>query len=103
MDKPVQPTQREVYMLWFTRDRDEDPEIEIIVGMYETEADAQAAMRLRVDKPGFRDFPDGFHIDSWTLGQSSWDDGFVVDAATVAPEVPTDKIRAPKLGSQKRT
>lgn len=63
--------------------------------MYETEDDAQAAMRLRADKPGFRDFPDGFHIDSWVLGQSSWDEGFVVDTATGKPEVPVAKIRSP--------
>ena len=99
MNKPAQPTRRQVYMLWFSRDPDE--EMEIIVGIYGTEAEAQSALRLRADKPGFRDFPDGFHIDSWVLGRSSWDEGFVLYGPNVEREVPKSEIRPPNPESDK--
>lgn len=40
-----------------------------LVGVFATEADAKAAITQLSDKPGFKDYPNGFHIDAYPLGQ----------------------------------
>ena len=70
---------------------------ERLVGFYSSAAQAEAAiLRLR-DKPGFRNWPDGFRVFGDTLDEDSWLDGFATwddppaaaDAASpsVAPAV----------------
>jgi len=68
---------KKVYLVWFVRERDEAENIEILVGIYESEADATAAIERVREKPGFVDFPKGFEIDSYELGRDNWVDGFV--------------------------
>jgi hypothetical protein len=47
-----------------------------LIGVYETREDAEAAiLRLR-DQPGFRDWPDGFTVDEYALGEDHWTEGF---------------------------
>jgi len=45
-----------VYGLWFVRERKESEDIELLIGMYETEAEAKAAIDRLAGKPGFVDF-----------------------------------------------
>jgi len=48
-----------------------------LIGAYRSLAEAEAAVgRIRL-KPGFRDWPDGFTIDEYTLGEDNWTEGFV--------------------------
>jgi len=47
------------------------------IGVYSTRDAAQAAVdRLKL-KPGFRDTPDGFSIDPYTLDEDNWTEGYV--------------------------
>ena len=47
------------------------------IGVYSSDAHARAAIeRLRV-QPGFCDWPDGFHVEPYTLDEDSWTEGFV--------------------------
>jgi hypothetical protein len=68
---------RRVQLVWFVQERDAAPDIELLIGVYDTEADARAAIERLKNKPGFADFPEGFQIHWRELGKDSWDDGFV--------------------------
>ncbi len=44
--------------------------------MYETREEAEAATERTRLKPGFRNWPDGFTVDEYTLGEDHWTEGF---------------------------
>ncbi|UOP04335.1 DUF7336 domain-containing protein [Conchiformibius kuhniae] len=46
------------------------------IGVFATLADARHAQAQLSDKPGFRDYPDGFYIDKCEIGRINWSDGF---------------------------
>lgn len=65
----------EVYVLhheyeWYGRD-----EVKLI-GVYRSRQDAEAAIARVRDQPGFRDWPEGFSVDAYRLGEDEWADGF---------------------------
>lgn len=65
-----------VYMLEHVRrtvDSDDDMKV---IGIFATESQAQAAIKQLKTQPGFKDYPDGFHIDAYPLGQINWSSGF---------------------------
>ncbi len=70
-------TAKTVFGLWFVQERDEAEDIELLIGIYESEADARAAIERVRTKPGFADFPEGLQIYEYQLGRDSWQDGFV--------------------------
>ena len=51
------------------------------VGVYETREEADAAMMRIRTKPGFRNWPDGFTVDEYALGEDHWTEGF----STIVP------------------
>ena len=55
---------------------DEDEDIKLI-GVYSTEAHAQAAISRLSTQAGFRDHLDGFHISPLTLDKDQWTEGFI--------------------------
>jgi homoserine kinase type II len=67
---------KRVHVLWFVREQKEVEDIEILVGVYDSDAGAKAAIERLGAKPGFVDFPNGFQIDSYELGRDNWVDGF---------------------------
>jgi len=66
-----------VHLLWFVQERDQAEDVELLIGVYETEAAAKTAIDRLRHKPGFIDFPGGFQIHSRELGQDDWTEGFV--------------------------
>lgn len=56
-----------------------------MIGVYATEADAQAAITRLREQPGFRDWPDGFTIDPYELGVDHWIEGFVTVVRILVP------------------
>jgi len=64
-------------MLWFVQEQNECEDIELLIGVYATEAEAKDAIERRKDKPGFVDFPEGFQIHRRQLGVEGWTDGFI--------------------------
>jgi hypothetical protein len=79
----MKDTSKQMYGLWFVRERNEGGDIELLIGMYETEADAKAAIDRLEGKPGFVDFPNGFQVHTYELGRDSWVDGFVEEPDSV--------------------
>lgn len=47
------------------------------LGTYSDAAKAEAARALAATLPGFRDHPDGFHIQETQLDKAEWTEGFV--------------------------
>ena len=69
-----------VYLLWFVKEMPKGVEdIELLVGVYSSEADAKAAVGRVKDKRGFVEFQKGFQIHPYQLNRDSWTEGFIVD------------------------
>lgn len=88
--------QMDVFLLWHmrharnldgspTEHREEDGELAFdeeyddlkIIGAYESEEAAEAAIGRTRQLPGFRDEPECFMIDAYTIGEDRWTEGFV--------------------------
>jgi len=65
-----------VFLLWHVREVDGGDD-EKLIGVYQTRADAEAAIARLSDKPGFRDWPSGFQIHEYPLGRTGWTEGFI--------------------------
>jgi hypothetical protein len=48
-----------------------------ILGVYSSEARAEDRIRRARELPGFRDEPDCFYVNRYTLDRDEWDEGFV--------------------------
>ena len=68
-----------LYLVWFVPADAADAENELLIGVYESENDAKAAIDRLRDKKGFVDYPQGFEIHLREIGQDSWTEGFVRD------------------------
>ena len=68
-----------VFTLWFEREYPDREDTELQIGIYATREEAEAAIPALLDKPGFRDSPEGFNIYEITLGVTGWQDGFVTE------------------------
>jgi homoserine kinase type II len=66
-----------VYVLWFVQEQNEHPDIELLVGVFSSQTEAQRVIELLKNKSGFADFPDGFRIEAYELNKFSWTEGFV--------------------------
>ena len=50
-----------VHLLWFAKEMPEgEDDIELLIGVYSSDAEARAAIERMKDKPGFAEFPQGF-------------------------------------------
>lgn len=84
-----------VYDLWHLRyDGREDHDK--LLGVFTTKEKAQQALARLRDKPGFRDYPDGFEILDGPIDETYWLEGF----ATVSGDEERDPNYVP--GSGKR-
>jgi hypothetical protein len=56
-----------------------------LIGVYASVAGAEAAVSRMGGLPGFRDHPDGFHVDAYQLGQDHWQEGFITTITIMMP------------------
>ena len=68
-----------VFLVSHLHDFGDDREEVKIIGVYETEADAHAAVARLEDKPGFCDRIEGFHVTEYEVNKDHWQDGYVTD------------------------
>lgn len=68
---------KNVYLLWFVPEGEDGDKDGLLIGVYDTEVSAKAAIVRLEGKPGFSNFPKGFQIHSRELGQDSWKEGFI--------------------------
>ena len=76
----VEKAQNTVFVLEHARYKDDDKNNDVedykLIGVFTTEQQAQTAMSQLKMQPGFKDYPNGFHIDAYPLGQINWSQGF---------------------------
>jgi hypothetical protein len=66
-----------VFLLWHMKEYPDGSDSNMLIGVYETRAHAEAAIVRVGSKPGFVDMPEGFLIDEYPLGKDHWTEGFV--------------------------
>ena len=69
----VEKAQNTVFVLEHARYKDDNKDNDVedfkLIGVFSTEAEAQAAIEQLKSQPGFKDYPNGFHIDAYPLDQ----------------------------------
>lgn len=48
-----------------------------LIGVYRSQEAVDAAIARLSERPGFRDFPEGFSTDAYELDKDHWSEGFV--------------------------
>ena len=66
-----------VFILWYVLEDDEFKENAKLIGVYRSPKDCNEAIERLKDKPGFRDFPEGFETNEYLLNKDHWTEGFV--------------------------
>ena len=67
----------DVFLLWHTHEMADGEEDDKLIGVYATEADAEAARPRMLQQPGFRELPEGFQVCRYIVGKDEWIEGFV--------------------------
>jgi hypothetical protein len=67
-----------VYLLWHRHPFENGPEDVKLIGVYESGFAARQAQARVAGQPGFRDYPEGFQICAYEVGQDHWTEGFVL-------------------------
>jgi hypothetical protein len=71
-------SEESVFLLWYVKERDGDG-ADLLIGVYRTEPDAEAAIDRLKSKAGFVDAPKGFRINRYELNRDHSENGYVVD------------------------
>jgi hypothetical protein len=67
---------KSVFILQHVAREGADDEDVKLIGVYSTRQKAQASIARLRRQPGFRECPDGFHIDRYEIDQDCWAEGF---------------------------
>jgi len=67
------------FLLWYIKNRNSSNEDELLIGVYDSEVEVQAAIERLKAKPGFADAPEGFQIHRYEVNRDGWTEGFIVD------------------------
>ena len=67
-----------VFLLWHSREIGNGHTDDKLIGVYSSEAEAEAAKARKLRYEGFRDFPRDFCIDRYELDRDQWSEGFIV-------------------------
>lgn len=67
-----------VYILWHVRpgEDDADDSNAKLIGVFDSKENAQSAIARLLNKPGFKDYPEHFHINDYELNEMHWTSGF---------------------------
>jgi hypothetical protein len=71
--------ERRIY--WAYHCYDDDERNLKTIGFFSEEIRAKSAIDALKSKPGFRDHPNGFSVDSCKVDAAEWQDGFGIDDA----------------------
>jgi len=66
------------FLLWYEYGKDDDDSI--LIGVYSSRENAEAAMERLRHKPGFVERYEGFLIDRYELNKDHWTTGFTRDS-----------------------
>ncbi len=68
---------KEVYVLQHSHDLESEEADIKLIGVYSTEEKAKKTITKLSSQPGFKDTPQGFHIDKYEINKDHWGEGFV--------------------------
>lgn len=68
-----------VYLLWHVNELPGGEKDAKLIGVYASPEGAEQAKGRVGSQPGFRDSPEGFLVDRYTVGQDHWTEGFVTE------------------------
>lgn len=77
---------REVFVVQHVHEFEDGNEDVKMIGVYSDRASAEAAVERLSLQPGFRDCPEGFHVDAYRLGEDHWTGGYVTIDHGTNPE-----------------
>jgi homoserine kinase type II len=66
-----------VFLVWYVRAQDGADDEELLIGVYDTEEEAKAAIERLKGKPGFVSAPDRFQIHPYEVNRDHWTEGFI--------------------------
>jgi hypothetical protein len=66
-----------VFLLWHSHALETGGTDDKLIGVYSSEADAEAAKARKLRYEGFRDVPDGFLIAAYELNRDYWSEGYI--------------------------
>ena len=67
---------RTVFVLQHARPKEDGDDDVKLIGVYSSQAAAQAAIARLRKQPGFSEYPDDFHLDPYELDMDHWTEGF---------------------------
>jgi hypothetical protein len=67
----------EIFVVQHVNEHEDGSEDVKFIGVYSERTSAEAAVQRLGLQPGFRDRPEGFSIDGYTLGEDHWTGGYV--------------------------
>jgi hypothetical protein len=65
-----------VFVLQHARPKEDGDEDVKLIGVYTSQAAAEAAIARLRKQPGFSEYPDDFHLDPYELDVDHWTEGF---------------------------
>jgi hypothetical protein len=68
---------KDVFLLWHSLPLEDDETDDKLIGVYSSEAKAEAARQRKLRHPGFRANPVGFHISRYELDRDYWSEGYI--------------------------
>ena len=69
-----------VHLLWFAKEMPDGKEdVELLIGVYSSEGEANTAIERVKNKSGFGDFHEGFLISPYQVDRDHWNEGFAID------------------------
>jgi hypothetical protein len=74
--KSERSTMNTLFVIQHVHELDDEHKDVKFIGVYSTRLNAEAAIERLSEMPGFKDTPDGFHIDEYRLDQDYWAEGF---------------------------
>ena len=66
-----------MFLLWHVHTFDDQEDDVKLIGVYSDQEHAQEANKRCLHLPGFRDTPDGFVVDKYSLDVDHWTTGYV--------------------------
>jgi hypothetical protein len=68
-----------VFLLWHVHEFPDGEDDAKLIGVYSSGKQAEQAKQRAILQPGFRDLPNGFCIDPYTVDQDNWSEGYVTE------------------------
>lgn len=67
---------KKIYLLFHEYTDDGPTDDAKLLGIFLTHKEAKKSIKRYANLPGFQDWPNGFSVDTYTLDETEWNEGF---------------------------